>query len=125
MFNFLEGTRFTPAKHLQQQSPYRHLLRPRAGGVAFVLDAMGEQLSALVNVTLHYPGGRPSFWDLLCGRIERVAMRIHRQPIPEEFLCRNYDQDESYRLAFQGGVNQLWQAKDDELERLTRADRDA
>ncbi|MDX1475358.1 MAG: acetyltransferase, partial [Reinekea sp.] len=33
--NFLEGTRFTKAKHQQQQSPYRHLLKPKAGGVAF------------------------------------------------------------------------------------------
>ena len=26
--NFVEGTRFTPAKHAAQQSPYRHLLKP-------------------------------------------------------------------------------------------------
>lgn len=120
VFNFLEGTRFTPTKHLQQQSPYRHLLKPRAGGIAFVLDAMGEQLSTLVNITLHYPGGRPTFWDLLCGRIERVAMRIHSQPIPSEFLQRNYDQDDSYRLAFQSWINQLWHDKDEELEQLRR-----
>ncbi|EMV9186157.1 1-acyl-sn-glycerol-3-phosphate acyltransferase, partial [Escherichia coli] len=37
--NYLEGTRFTPAKQAQQQSPYQNLLRPKAGGVAFVLAA--------------------------------------------------------------------------------------
>ncbi len=61
VFNFLEGTRFTPEKHDEQNSPFEYLLKPKAGGIAFVLDAMGEQLQGLVNVTLHYPGGRPNF----------------------------------------------------------------
>jgi 1-acyl-sn-glycerol-3-phosphate acyltransferase len=120
VFNFLEGTRFTPAKHDQQQSPYRHLLKPKAGGIAFVLDAMGEQLESMIDVTIHYPDGRPSFWDLLCGRITRVVMRVHKHPIPAEFIGQNYDQDEAYRQAFQQWVNQLWEAKDAELEQLHR-----
>lgn len=121
VFNFLEGTRFTQAKHDQQASPYRYLLKPRAGGIAFVFDAMGEQLHALINVTIHYPDGAPSFWDLLSGRIKRGVMRIHHQPVPARFLYRNYDQDEQYRLEFQQWVNQLWQEKDEELEQLHRA----
>ena len=32
VMNFFEGTRLTPAKHDAQQSPYKHLLRPKAGG---------------------------------------------------------------------------------------------
>ncbi|HCW96667.1 MAG TPA: acyltransferase, partial [Pseudomonas sp.] len=120
VFNFLEGTRFTPAKHAEQQSPFRHLLRPRAGGIAFVIDAMGEQVSALINVTIHYPDGRPSFWDLLAGRIRKVVLRLESQPIPEEFIGRNYDQDDAYRLAFQQWVNALWQAKDAQLVELHR-----
>ncbi|PKM01456.1 MAG: acyltransferase, partial [Gammaproteobacteria bacterium HGW-Gammaproteobacteria-7] len=63
VFNFLEGTRFTENKHSEQASPYHYLLKPRAGGIAFVIDAMGEQLTALINITIHYPDGRPSFWD--------------------------------------------------------------
>jgi 1-acyl-sn-glycerol-3-phosphate acyltransferase len=120
VFNFLEGTRFTPAKHAQQQSPYRHLLKPKAGGIAFVLDAMGEQLESMIDVTLHYPDGRPSFWDLLCGRITQVVMRVHKHSIPAEFIGQNYDQDDAYRQAFQQWVNQLWEAKDAELEQLHR-----
>ena len=118
VFNFLEGTRFTPAKHAQQQSPFRHLLKPRAGGIAFVIDAMGEQLSALVDVTIHYPDGRPSFWDLLAGNIHRVVLRIDARPIPEPFLGHDYEQDDDYRLAFQQWVNRLWQDKDALLQQL-------
>lgn len=61
--NYLEGTRFTEAKRAEQQSPYRHLLKPKAGGVAFVLAALGEQLDALLDVTIVYPGDKaPGFW---------------------------------------------------------------
>ncbi|HLD67303.1 MAG TPA: acyltransferase [Pseudomonas sp.] len=118
VFNFLEGTRFTQAKHDQQNSPFRYLLKPKAGGIAFVLDAMGEQLNALVNVTLHYPQGNPSFWSLLCGQIEQIVVRVELQEIPRQFIGKNYDQDEQYRLEFQQWVNQLWLTKDAELDRL-------
>jgi 1-acyl-sn-glycerol-3-phosphate acyltransferase len=120
VFNFLEGTRLTPQKHAQQQSPFQYLLKPKAGGIAFVLDAMGEQLDAIVNVTIHYPGGNPGFWDLLCGRVGEVVVRFDKLAIPTEFIGRNYDQDEEYRLQFQQWVNQLWQAKDAQLGELHR-----
>ena len=120
VFNFLEGTRLTPQKHAQQQSPFQYLLKPKAGGIAFVLDAMGEQLDALVNVTIHYPGGNPGFWDLLCGRLGKVVVRFEKMAIPAEFIGKNYDQDEAYRLQFQQWVNQLWQAKDAQLAELHR-----
>ncbi|KJK18311.1 acyltransferase [Pseudomonas sp. NPDC087612] len=118
IFNFAEGTRFTAAKHRQQQSPFKHLLKPKAGGIAFVLDAMGEQLQSIVNVTIHYPNGAPGFWDLLCGRVRHIVVHFEELAIPAEFLGRNYDQDETYRLAFQQWINQLWSDKDALLERL-------
>ena len=120
VFNFLEGTRLTPQKHAQQNSPFRYLLKPKAGGIAFVLDAMGEQLDAIVNVTIHYPGGNPGFWDLLCGNVGEVVVRFAKLDVPAEFVGHNYDQDEEYRLQFQQWVNQLWQAKDAQLAELHR-----
>ncbi len=118
VFNFLEGTRLTPQKHAQQNSPFKYLLKPKAGGIAFVLDAMGEQLDTIVNVTIHYPGGNPGFWDLLAGNIGEVVVRFEKLAVPAEFIGRNYDQDEQYRLQFQQWVNQLWTAKDAQLGRL-------
>lgn len=118
VFNFLEGTRFTPAKHAEQQSPYRHLLKPRAGGMAYVLDAMGEQLQGIANVTLYYPDGRPSFWQLMCGQIHRLSLHIEVLPIPPRFLGRNYSDDAEYRADFQNWINAIWHAKDDHLQRL-------
>jgi len=118
VFNFLEGTRLTPEKHARQQSPFRHLLKPRAGGIAFVLDAMGEQLKSIVNVSIHYPEGRPALWQLLTGQIQEIVIRIEQLDIPTQFLGRNYDQDEAYRAEFQQWVNGLWQDKDDLLAEL-------
>ena len=120
VFNFLEGTRLTPQKHAQQNSPFQYLLKPKAGGIAFVLDAMGEQLHAIVNVTIHYPHGVPGFWDLLCGRLDTVQVIFKQVDIPREFIGRNYDQDDDYRLAFQQWVNRLWEEKDAELASLHR-----
>lgn len=119
--NFLEGTRFTQAGHERQHSPFQHLLKPRAGGIAFVIDAMGGQLTTLVNVTLHYPGGVPSFWQLLCGRMHAVVMQVEQVPIPRPFLGRNYDQDPAYRAEFQAWVNTLWLGKDAALSALHRS----
>lgn len=121
VFNFLEGTRFTPEKHKQQNSPFKHLLKPKAGGIAFVLDAMGEQLQGLVNVTLYYPTRRPKLWDLLSGQIKRIVMRIEVLPIPEHFIGQSYDQNTEYRAEFQYWVNQLWHEKDQQLAQLIDA----
>ena len=118
VFNFLEGTRFTPAKHAAQGSPFRHLLKPRAGGIAFVLDAMGEQLAGLVDVTVYYPGGRTTYWDLACGRVPRIVVRVRPREIPAQFLGRSYEEDAAYRAEFQQWVNTLWQEKDALLEQL-------
>lgn len=120
IFNFAEGTRFTQAKHDQQQSPFRHLLKPKAGGIAFVLDAMGEQLESIIDVTIHYPDGAPGFWDLLCGRVRRIVVEFEELAIPQAFLGKSYDQDEEYRVAFQQWINRLWEKKDQRLQQLNR-----
>ena len=118
VFNFLEGTRFTAAKHEQQNSPFQYLLKPKAGGIAFVLDAMGDQLSAMLNVTIHYPGGKPTFWDLLSGQVKKIVVRFDKMDIPAQFVGQSYDQSDEYRLAFQQWVNQLWEEKDAQLVKL-------
>ena len=116
--NFVEGTRFTPAKHAQQAPGYRHLLKPKSGGVAFVLDTMGEGLHAVLDVTLAYPAGRPSLTDLLAGRVREVRMHVRERPIPAELLGGDYQNDRAFRVRFQHWMNGLWQDKDADLERL-------
>jgi 1-acyl-sn-glycerol-3-phosphate acyltransferase len=109
---FVEGTRFTEAKHSAQASPHRHLLKPRAGGVGFVLSAMGETLGSLVDVTITYPDGTPSFWSFLCGRVPRVIVETTVEPLPSELAGGDYERDDAFRLLVQEWVTELWEAKD-------------
>ena len=116
--NFVEGTRFTEAKHAAQNSPYRHLLKPRAGGTAFVLDAMGKSIDRLVDITIVYPHGRGELFDLFADRIPEVRVRIRVLPVPEQFKGRDYQQDAEFRAEFQAWLNAFWQAKDETIERM-------
>lgn len=115
--NFLEGTRFTPAKHAAKGSPYRHLLPPRAGGAAVVLAALGERLDALLDVTIVYPQGAPFFWDFLCGRVGRVTVRVRRLPVPGELLSGDRD-DPRFRERVGEWLGELWREKDELIGRL-------
>jgi 1-acyl-sn-glycerol-3-phosphate acyltransferase len=113
--NFVEGTRFTPEKHAKQKSPFKHLLKPKAGGVGFVLSTMGEQLSSIVNVTIVYPGGDTSFWNFLCGRIREIRVLVEKLPVTKEILG-DYVEDKKHQAKFQEWLNRLWVKKDKLLE---------
>ncbi|HAB03666.1 MAG TPA: acyltransferase [Pseudomonas sp.] len=117
--NYLEGTRFSEAKHREQQSPYRYLLKPKAGGVAFVLAALGEQLDALLDVTIVYPGNpAPGFWALLNGSISRVVIDIQVRELDPALWAGDYENDPAFRQTVQAWVNQLWLEKDRRIELL-------
>ena len=118
VMNFVEGTRFTPAKHAAQGSPYRHLLKPRAGGTAFVLSAMGDILHRVVDVTIVYPGGAPSLWDMCCGRLAEVRVRVTERETPSWAATGDYQEDAEFRARFQAWISELWAQKDDEFELL-------
>jgi len=118
ILNFIEGTRFTPAKHRTQQSPYRHLLRPKAGGFAFALAALEGRITRLLDVTIAYPEGDTRFWAYLGGRIRRIVIRVRTIDIPERFLNGDYEEDAAFREAFQRWVRDLWAAKDALLDQL-------
>jgi 1-acyl-sn-glycerol-3-phosphate acyltransferase len=118
IMNFVEGTRFSPAKQARMHSPYRHLLPPRAGGVAFVLQTMGDTLKALVDVTLVYPAGAPTLFDLLAGRVPEVRLQLQVRELPREFLGRDYQDDSEFRERFQAWLNDLWRHKDQRIDSM-------
>jgi 1-acyl-sn-glycerol-3-phosphate acyltransferase len=124
--NYLEGTRFTPAKQAQQMSPYRYLLKPKAGGVAFVLAAMGEQLDAVLDVTVVYPGERiPGFWDLISGQVPRVIIDIQTRELDPALWQGDYENDPAFREYVQAWVNRLWEEKNARIEALRASPADA
>ena len=118
VINFVEGTRFTPAKQAAQQSPYRHLLKPKIGGLGIALAAMGEQFEALLDVTIVYPQGTPTFWQLLCGQVDAVTVRVQQRPVPPAVLGGDPLQDKAYRQRISEWVDVQWREKDALIDTL-------
>ena len=121
VMNFVEGTRYTPAKHAAQASPFQHLLRPKAGGVAFVLGSLGDALHSILDVTLVYPGGRPSMLDLFADRIAEVRVRVRERAIPADFVRGDYSNDPAQRERVQSWINEVWAEKDATVGHLLTA----
>jgi len=117
--NYLEGTRFTPAKQVQQGSPFQYLLKPKAGGVAFVLAALGEQLDTVLDVTLVYPGARiPGFWALISGQVDKVIVDIQTRELDPALWQGDYENDPNFRQFVQNWVNTLWEDKDARIAQI-------
>ena len=111
VMNFVEGTRFSPEKRIRGKSPYTHLLQPKAGGIGFVLTAMGEQLTSILNVTIIYPDNGISFWEFLCGKLTTVTVIIEEIPMTKQLLG-DYVNDQTYQRTFRTWLNELWKKND-------------
>lgn len=114
--NFVEGSRFSASKKELQQSPYKHLLKPRAGGIAFILNSMGQQINTLLDVTIIYPENRNSLWDFLCHRINKIKIIVNAVHIPKKFINSDYFQDVAIQQEFRNWLNDHWQKKDQLIE---------
>jgi 1-acyl-sn-glycerol-3-phosphate acyltransferase len=116
LVNFSEGTRFTTAKAKKQETPYKHLLKPRAGGVSLVMNVMGEKMDSIVDVTIFYPSKYMTMWDYLCGRIKNIKIDIRYIPITKQ-MHGNMECADSVQY-IRGLVNDIWAHKDAVLEGL-------
>ena len=114
MLIYTEGTRFTLEKHHKANSPYKNLLKPRAGGVHTVLNSLGDELTSILNVTLVYPGHvSPSLIDFLIGRIPRVVIRIEDLKLGKnEVPSLDTIKSKAGALAIRNFLNYTWEVKD-------------
>lgn len=118
IINYVEGSRFTKEKHARQRSPYRYLLRPKAGGIALTISAMGEQFTNLLNVTLVYPDSEgDTLSEVMQGKIKRIVVRIETLPVPEVDDAR-YFSDADCRAQFQRWLNGVWLQKDEQIHQI-------
>lgn len=123
VMNFVEGTRFTRTKQQRQQSPYRHLLKPKAGGLTLALEAMGEKFGAVLDITIAYPDGTPNFWQFLQGRVPRVIVQARTLAVPRVSADAGGDPSQALRELCQDWVNRLWADKDAQLDKLLGSER--
>ena len=122
VMNFAEGTRFTVEKHQTQASPYQHLLKPKAGAMAMALNAMGAQFHSMVDATIAYPEGIPTFWQYLCGQAPRVILKVRQVEIPLEFCTGDYENDRALRKTFHRWLDEVWLQKDRDLQEMLARD---
>lgn len=123
VMNFAEGTRLTRAKHAEQQSPYRYLLRPRVGGIGFVLASLEEQLDAVLDVTIVYPRRDLTFMDFLRNRVEWIHVSVRRVEVPRDIISDAITERGPERERFKAWVDDLWREKDREIGRILAAGR--
>ncbi len=109
---FPEGTRFSAKKHEYQESPFNHLLKPKAGGVSTALHVMRPKLNKIVDVSISYDPPRVSFWDLVAGKLRRVRVDMREVPFPDDLLKLDPAVRESIRADYQEWLNAIWQEKD-------------
>jgi hypothetical protein len=109
------------AKSLAQQSPYRHLLKPKVGALGIALAAMGEQFEALLDVTIVYPHSTPTFWHLLSGQIDQVVVRVQQRDIPADVLGGDPQGDAALRRRIGQWIEGQWRDKDRLIDELLAA----
>ena len=112
VINFVEGTRFTEEKREKRGSTYRHLLTPRAGGIALALSSMGDMFDAILDVTLVYPGGAPNFWAMMCGEFDHVIIDVKKRPVEDWLVSGDYENDRDHRRQFHRWLGSVWEEKD-------------
>ncbi len=122
LLNYLEGTRFTQAKHEQQKSPYTHLLKPRAGGLSLAINALGSEIDGLLDMTIVYPDGVPTYSDLWKGNIKRLGVDVRYLDIPAELFAGikrgGYENDEQVKAQMFAWIEQVWRDKDQRISAM-------
>jgi 1-acyl-sn-glycerol-3-phosphate acyltransferase len=122
LLNYLEGTRFTKVKQAQQKSPYTHLLKPRTGGLSLAISALGEDIDGILDMTIVYPDGVPSYGDLWKGNIKRLGVDLRYIDIPnklfESIKQGGYENDEDTKAQMFDWVEQVWRQKDERISTM-------
>ena len=116
VINFVEGTRFTPAKHASKKSDYVALLPPKAGGIAFTMATMGDLFTNILDISLLYPDNRKHpMMAMLSGQMKRIIIDVNVLELPSQ-AKGDYFKDEQFRVGFQSWLNELWRAKDQRIK---------
>ncbi len=117
IINFPEGSRFTEKKRKSKNSAFNHLLPPKAGGIAFVLGSMGDSFQYMLDVTIAYPEGRPTFWMFAKGLVPTIHIHVEAITITDK-LKGDYINDDTFKKSFQDWLNTRWLKKDKRLSDL-------
>jgi 1-acyl-sn-glycerol-3-phosphate acyltransferase len=118
VINFVEGTRFSVEKRDRHKDPFRHVLRPRAGGFAVAMTSMGDMFGSILDVTLVYPAGPAKFWDLCRGKHVAVRASVREREVEQWLTVGDYENDREWRRRVQAWLGDIWQEKDELIQQV-------
>lgn len=116
-FSFAEGTRFSQFKHLEQQSPYPNLLKPKVGALSIALSGMPE-VKTLIDFTIVYSSNKRTAWQFLCGDLNKAKIIAKTYKIPKNLQSYTYENKSEYRKQFQLFIDEIWQKKQSMISEL-------
>lgn len=118
LINFPEGTRSNPEKIENSKAEHQNLLTPKAGGLAFTLEAFEGNIQHMIDVSILYPESGVDMGKLLRGDISKIQIHIREVVIPEHFGTKSYAEDNQYKQEFQNWMNNIWAEKDEILNQM-------
>ncbi len=125
LLNYLEGTRFTHELHDKQNSPYKNLLKPKAGGIATAISALGDDIDGILNMTVVYPQSqtvRDRFMSLWKGKITQLGADIEHISMPEDLFEKvkngGYNNDPQTKEDMFAWLDTVWQEKDKKIDEM-------
>lgn len=109
LISFLEGTRITPEKLKRSQEfakrrklpPTEYTMIPRTKGFVASLQGLEGHLDAVYSITIGYPDGIPSLWQMMLGDVKRFAIDVRRfavSDLPKEEKALEQWTLEEYRI---------------------------
>ncbi len=125
LLNYIEGTRYNKSKHDYQKSPFKHLLKPKAGGLSLAISSLGDEIDGILDMTVvypDYPDEPPSYDKLWRGEIKRLGVDIRPLAMPEELFAKikagGYSKDEQAKAEMFAWIDEVWQEKDKRIEKM-------
>lgn len=79
---FPEGTRFTPAKHLATSSPFQHLLTPKIGGFAVILQSIKKD-ARILDMAIRYEPAEADCWQCMSGAVNNITIKVTSTKVQE------------------------------------------
>jgi len=91
LISFLEGTRVTREKLTRSQkfaqrrnlAVTNYVMIPHTKGFAASVMGLTGHLDAVYNITIGYPDGIPSLWQMVLGDVKRFSLDVLRTPISQ------------------------------------------
>jgi 1-acyl-sn-glycerol-3-phosphate acyltransferase len=117
---FPEGTRYRADKVRDAQITAKHYQLPLCEHVlvpyakAFETSILGlkNQVQAVYDITIGYPQGIPSLWQMLCGDVKQIEVHVDRFPLTA--LPQDAQGIEQW-------LNERFWAKEQHLQRLQKS----